>query len=245
MYFLYCWCLVAKSRPTPCECMDCSTPGFSVLPCLLEFIQTHVLWVSDAVQPSHLLLPSSPALSLSQHQDLFQWVGSFTSSGQGIGASASTPVLPMNIQGWYPLGLTGLISLQSKGLSRVPAPQFKCINSMVLILLYGRTQLLHPYMTSGKTIGLTVWTFISKVISLLFNTLSRFVIAFLQRSMHLLISWLQSPSAVILEPKKIKSVTVSTLPPSICHEVMGSYALVLDFRMLSFTLLFHPHQDAL
>ena len=77
----------------------------------------------------------------------------FTSSGQGIGASASTPVLPMNIQGWYPLGLTGLISLQSKGLSRVPAPQFKCINSVVLILPYGPTQLLHPYMTTGKTIA--------------------------------------------------------------------------------------------
>ena len=82
-------------------------------------------------------------------------------------------------------------------------------------------QLSHPYVTSGKTIALTRWTFVSKVISLLFNTLSRLVIAFLLRSKSLLISWLQSPSAVILEPKKIKSVTVSTFSPSICHEVMG------------------------
>ena len=83
-------------------------------------------------------------------------------------------------------------------------------------------------MTTGKTIALTIWTFIGKVMSLLFNTLSRFVIAFLPRSKHLLISWLQSPSAVILEPKKIKSVTVSTFSLSICHdEVTGSHAMIL------------------
>ena len=82
-------------------------------------------------------------------------------------------------------------------------------------------QLSHPYKTTGKTIALTRWTTVSKVISLLFNMLSRFVIAFLPRSKHLLISWLQSPSAVILEPKKIKSVIVSIVSPSICHEMMG------------------------
>ena len=80
-------------------------------------------------------------------------------------------------------------------------------------------QLSHLYMTSGKTIALTVWTFVGKVMSLLFNMLSRFIIAFLPRSKHLLISWLQSPSRVILEVKKIKSVTVSFVSPSICHEV--------------------------
>ena len=78
-------------------------------------------------------------------------------------------------------------------------------------------QLSHPYMTTGKTIALTRWTFVSKVMSLLLNILSRFVIAFLPRSKHLLILWLQSPSAVILEPKKIKSVTVTIVSPSICH----------------------------
>ena len=94
-------------------------------------------------------------------------------------------------------------------------------------------QLSHPYMTTGKTIALTKWTFVSKVMSLLFNMLSRFVIAFLPRSKHLFISWLQSPAAVILEPKKIKSVTVSIVSPSICHEVMGPHAMILVFLMLS------------
>ena len=88
-------------------------------------------------------------------------------------------------------------------------------------------QLSHPYMTTGKTIALTRQNFVSKVMSLLFNMLSKFVIAFLPRSACLLISWLQSPSAVILEPKKIKSVTISVVSPSICHEVMGPEAWVL------------------
>ena len=87
-------------------------------------------------------------------------------------------------------------------------------------------QLSHPYMTIGKIIALTIQIFVSKVISLLFHMLSRFVIAFLPRSKCLLISWLQSPSAVILEPKKIKSVTVSIVSPSICHEVMGPDAMI-------------------
>ena len=86
-------------------------------------------------------------------------------------------------------------------------------------------QLLHPYMTTRKTIALTRWTSVGKVMSLLFNMLSRLVIAFPPRSKHLLLSWLQSPSAEILEPPKIKSVTVSTLSPSICHEVMGQMPL--------------------
>ena len=90
-------------------------------------------------------------------------------------------------------------------------------------------QLLHPYMTTGKTIALTRWTFVGRVMSLLFNMLSRLVITFLPRSKCPLISWLQAPSAVILEPPKIKSVTVSTLPPSICHEVMGPDAVILVF----------------
>ena len=83
--------------------------------------------------------------------------------------------------------------------------------------------------TTGKTIGWTIWTYVGKVMSLLFNTLSRFVLAFLPRSKHLLISWLQSPSAVILEPKNIKSVTVSTSSPSICHEILGSDVIIFIF----------------
>ena len=108
-------------------------------------------------------------------------------------------------------------------------------------------QLSHPYITTGKTITLTRQTVVGKVISLIFNMLSRFVTAFLPRSKHLLISWLQSPSAVILEPPKIKSVTVSIFP-NICLEVMGPNAMIFSFWMLSsasfFTLLFHLHQEA-
>ena len=90
-------------------------------------------------------------------------------------------------------------------------------------------QLSHLYMTTGKNIALTRWTFIGKVMSLLFNMLSRLVITFLPRSKCLLISWLQSPSAVILELKKIKSDTVSTVSPSISHEVLGPDAMILSF----------------
>ena len=100
-------------------------------------------------------------------------------------------------------------------------------------------QLSHPYMTAGKTIALTRRTFVGKVMSLLLNMLSRLVITFLPRSKRLLISWLQSPSAVILEPKKIKSVTVSIVSPSICPEVMGPDAMISVFSMLSFKPAFH------
>ena len=109
-----------------------------------------------------------------------------------------------------------MISLQSKGLSRLTR---QCSAFFMV-------QLSHPYMTTGKTIALTRWTFVSKVMSLLFNMLFRFVIALLPRNKHLLISWLQPPSAVILEPKKIKSVTVSIVSPSICHEVMELDAMI-------------------
>ena len=120
----------------------------------------------------------------------------FTSGGQSIGASVSASGFPMNIQGWLPLGLTGLISLKSKGLSRVFSSttiwkhQFSAFSIV---------QLSHLYITTGKTIALTIWTIASKAMSLLFNMLSRFVIAFLPRSKCLLISWLQLLSAVILE----------------------------------------------
>ena len=114
-------------------------------------------------------------------------------------------------------------------------------SSKASILLHSAffiVQLSHPYMTTGKTIALTRWTFIDKVMSLLFNMLSRLVIMFLPRIKHLLISWLQSPSAVILEPPKIKSDTVSTVSPSISHEVMGLDAMILVVCKLSFKLIF-------
>ena len=95
-------------------------------------------------------------------------------------------------------------------------------------------QLSHPSTTTGKTIALIIWTFVGKVTSPLFNMLSRFVIAFLSRSKHVLISWLQSSSAVILEPKKIKSLTISIASPSIRHEVMGPDAMILSFLNVEF-----------
>ena len=111
-------------------------------------------------------------------------------------------------------------------------------------------QLLHPYMTTGKTLALTRWTFVSKVVSLLYNMLSRFVIAFLTGSKHLLISWLQSPSALILEPKKIKSVIVSKIFPFYLPWSDGTESHELrflngEFQASFFTLLFHAYQEAL
>ena len=101
--------------------------------------------------------------------------------------------------------------------------------SILLCSAFFIAQLSHPYMTTGKTIALTRWTFVDKVMSQLFSMLSMLVMTFLPRSKRLLISWLQSPSAVILEPPKIKSATVSTVSPSICHELIGPDAMILVF----------------
>ena len=138
----------------------------------------------------------------------------------------------MSIQGWFPLRLTGLISLLSKGLSGVfSSTSLKA--SILWCSAFLMVQLSQVHVTTGKTIALTIWTFVDRVMSLLFNTLSRFVIAFLPRSNHL-ISWLQSPSTVILEPKKRKSVTASSFSPSICYAVMGPDAIILVFLIFSF-----------
>ena len=194
--------------------MNCSTPGLPVHHQLLEFTQTHVHRVGDPIQPSHpLSSPFPPAFSLFPASGSFPRSQFFTSGGQSIGASASASVLPMNIQDWFPLGLTGLISLQSKGLSRVFSNTTVQKASILQRSAFFTVQLSHPYMTTGKTIALTRWTFVGKVMSLLLKMLSRFVTAFLPRSKCLLISWLHSPSAVILEPKKIKSITVSIVSP--------------------------------
>ena len=108
---------ISQFCPTLCNPMDCSTPGFSVLHQLLEFVQTHVHWISDAIQPSHPLLPPFPCLQSFPASESFPMSRLFASGSQITGASAS--ILPMNIQSWFPLVLTGLTSLQSKGLSRV------------------------------------------------------------------------------------------------------------------------------
>ena len=133
--------------------------------------QTHVYWVGDAIRPSHSLSsPSSfPSLQSFPASGSFQMSQFFESAGQSIGISASASVLPMNIQGWFPLGLTGWISMLSKGLSRVFSNTtiFRCSAFFIV-------QLLYPYMTTGKTVVLARRTFVDNVMSLLFNMLSRF-----------------------------------------------------------------------
>ena len=169
----------------------------------------------------------------------------FTWGGQSIGVSASASVLPMNTQDWSPLGWTSWISLQSK---RTLNSLLECHSSKASILQPSAmftVQLSHLYMTTGKTTALTRWIFVGKVMSLFLNMVSRFVIAFLPRNKCLLIS----PSVVILEPKKIKSISVSIVSPSICYEVMGLDAMIFVLWMLSFktafSLLSHLHQEAL
>ena len=122
-----------------------------------------------------------------------------------------------------------MVFLLFKGLSRVFSSTTVLSHQFLSIQFLFIIQLSHPYMTTGKTTALTRWTLVGKVMSLLFNILSRFVIAFLSRSKSLLISWLQSLSTVLLELKKIKSVTVSTVSPFICHEVLGLDAMILVF----------------
>ena len=172
---------VAQSCPTLCDPMGCSTPGFPVHHQLLELAQLKSI---ESVIPSNNLILCCPLFLL---PSIFQASGSlpisqlFASRGQSIGTSALTSVLSMNI-------------LQHHS-SKTSIPQCSA---------FFMAQLSHPYMTTGKTIALTRWTFVSKVMSLLFNMLSRLVIAFLPRSKCILISWLQSRSAVILEPPKDK-----------------------------------------
>ena len=147
--------------------------------------------ISSSVAHLSSCLQSFPALGS------FQMSQFFTSGSQSIGVSASASVLPMNIQDWFPLGWTGWISLQSKGLSRVFSN-----TAVQKHQFFGAEldQLSHPYMTTGQALALTRQNFVGKVMSLFFNILSRLVISFLPRSKHLLISWLQSQSALILVP---------------------------------------------
>ena len=146
-------------------------PGFLVLHHLPDLAQTHVHWVGDDIKPSFCLSSPSPPAS-----GTFPMSQLFTTGGQNTGASASALVLPMNIQGWFPLELTGLIFFLSDPQGFSQAPQFKSSNSLVLSLLYGPTLTsIHDY---WKTITLITQTFVGKVMSSLFNMLSRFVKVF-------------------------------------------------------------------
>ena len=200
--------------------MNRSTPGLPVHHQLPEFTQTHVHRVGDAIQPSHpLLSPSPPAPNPSQHQGLFKWVN--------YSSHEVAKVLEFQLQ-HQSFQWTPRTDLLQDGLVRSPCCQgtlkrllqhHSSKASIIRCSAFFIVQLSHPYMTTGKTIALSKWTFVDKVMSLLFSMLSRLVITFIPRSKCLLISWLQSPSAVMLEPRKIQYFTPS---PSISHEVMGS-----------------------
>ena len=184
--------------------MDCSTSGFPVHHQLPESTQTHVHRVDDAIQPSYpLSSPSSPIFKLSQHQGLFQWVTSSHQVAKVFELQLQHQSFQWIFRTDFPEdGLVGSPCSPRDSPESSPTPQFKSINSLVLSLLHSPTLTsIHGYWKKA----LTRWTFVGKVMSLLSNMLSRLVIAFLPRRKHLLISWLQSPSAVILEPPKIKS----------------------------------------
>ena len=169
-------------------------------------------------------LPASESFPMSQ---LFSW------GGQRTGVSALASFLPKNTQGWSPSEWTGWISLQSKGLFKSLLQHHSSKASILQCSAFFTVQLSHPYMTTGKTIALTRRTFVGKVMSLLLNMLCRLVITFFPRSKCLLISWLQSPSAVILEPLKIKSATVAHS----CFKDMQSFRI--------FDMIKHPVLDVI
>ena len=195
---------VAQLCPTLCDPMDCSTPGFPVLHRLLELAQTHV---HQLVMPSnHLILccPFSSRLQSFPAAGFFLMSRLFSSGSQSFSISASSKYsgLISFRMDWFDL-LEVQVTLRS--LLQYHSSKASILRPSAFFIV----QLSHTYMITGKNIALTRWIFVGKVMSLLFNMLSRLVITFLPGSKCLLISWLQSPSAVILEPKKIKSVTVS------------------------------------
>ena len=207
--------------------MDCSTTGFPAHHQLPELAQIHVHRVSDAIQPSHpccplLLLPSIlPSIRVFSNESALQirwpkyWSLSISTSSEPQGLIC------------FRMDWLDLLAVQGtlKSLLQHHSSKASILQRSALFTV----QISHPYMTTGKAIALTRWTFVDKVMSLLLNMLSRLVITFLPRSKRLLISWLQSPSAVILEPPKIKSDTVSTVSPSIYHEVMRPDAMIFVF----------------
>ena len=199
--------------------MDCSTPGFLVHHQLPELAQTQLHQVGDAIQPSYPLpSPSPPAPSSSQHQSLFQWVSSLHQVAKGLEFQLQHQSFQWTFRMIsFRMDWLDLLAVQGtlKSLLQHHSSKVSILQHSAFFIV----PLLHPYMTTGKTIALTRWTFVMSLMSLLFNMLSRLVITFLPWSKRILISWLQSPSAVILEPRKIKSATVSTVSPSTSHEV--------------------------
>ena len=222
--------------------MHCSTPGFPVH-CQISELAQKLMSIESVIPSNHLnlchpflflpsILPSIRAFS-SESVLCIRWPKGWSFSFSITLSNEYSRLISFRID-WLDL-LTIQGTLKSLLQHQSWTPQFKSISSLVVSFI---VQLLHPYMTTGKTIALTRWNFVDKVMSLLFNMLSRLVITFIPRSKCLLISWLKLASAVTLEPKNIKSATVSTVSPSMCHEVMGLDAMILVFSMLSFKRTF-------
>jgi len=225
---------VAQLCPTLCHSMNRSMPGLPAHHQLPEFTQ---LMSIESVMPSNhlifchplLLLPSIfPSMRVFSKESAF-WIGwpKYWSFSFNISPSNEHPGLISFKMDWL-----NLLAVQEtlKGLLQHHSSKASILQRSAFFIF----QPLHPYMTTGKTVVLTRWIFVGKVMSLLFNMLSRLAITFLPRGKHLLISWQQSPSAVILEPRITKSVTVSNFSPSVCHEVMGPDAMTFIFWTLSF-----------
>ena len=219
---------VTQSCLTLCDPMNCSTPG---PPSITNSWSSLKLMSIESVMPSsHLILchpllllpPIPPASVFSNESTLRMRWPKYWSFSFSISPSKEHPGLISFRMDWL-----NLLAVQGTLKSLLQHRSSKA--SILWHSAFFTVQLSHPYMTTGKTIALTRRTFVDKVMSLLFNMLSRLVIIFLPRSKRLLISWLQSPSAVILEPKKTKSDTVSTVSPSISHELMGPDAMILVF----------------
>ena len=196
---------VFQSCPTLWEPMDCSTPGLPVHHQLQEITQPHVHWASDVIQPSHpLLSPAPPSLNLSPHQTLLKSV----SSSHQVAKILEFQLQHQSFQWTLRTDSFMMVWLNVLAVQGTLKSLLQHLSSKASILQYSAfftVQLSHSYMTTGNTIAVTKWTFVAKIMSLLFNMLSRLVIIILPRSKRLLLSWLQSPSAVILEPKKIVS----------------------------------------
>ena len=242
LFLSYVWFFV-----TPCAAAWQISLSFTISQSLFKLMSIESVMLPNHLILCHplLLLPSTfPSIMVFSNDSVLhiRWP-KYWSSSFSINPSNEHPgLISFKIDWFYLLAVQGTLKSLLQHHS-----------SKALILwcsAFFIVQLSHSYMTTGKTIALTRQSFVGKVMSLLFNMLSRLVITFLPRSKRLLISWLQSPSAVILEPKIIKSVTVSIVSPSICHEVMGPDAMTLVFWMLSvkptFSLSsFHFHQEAL
>ena len=225
---------VTQLCPTLCIPMDCSMPGLPVITnsqSLLKLMSIELVMPSNHLNlcPPLLLLPLIfPSIMVFSNESVLgiRWPKYWSFSFNISPSSEYSGLISFRMDWLDLLAVQGTL----KSLLQHHSSEASIHQCSAFFLV----QLSHPYMTTGKTVALTRWTFVGKVMSLLLNMLSRLVISFLPRSERLLISWLQSPSAVILEPPKIKSDTVATVSPSICHEVMGPDAIIFVFWMLSF-----------